>query len=93
LKKIGQTIIDYYGEALNNSLSEFEMPNLNVIVETNNNANTKEVDYQLGHLLQLVLGCAVMGERKNDFIQSIMEMNESAQHMLMTAIQDVKICF
>jgi hypothetical protein len=65
------------------------MPNLNLIVETNNNTNSKEVDYQLGHLLQLVLGCAVMGERKNDFIQSIMEMSESAQHMLMTAIQDV----
>ena len=65
------------------------MPNLNTIVETNNNANSSEVNDQLCHLLQLVLGCAINCDRKTEFIQKIIEMNESTQHMLMTAIQDL----
>lgn len=58
-------------------------------VETNNNTSSKEVTDQLSHLLQLVLGCAVNCERKSEFIQNIMEMEESSQHMLMTAIQEL----
>lgn len=89
LNKILQTLNDYYSEILNYSLNDFTMPNLNTIVETNNNANSSEVNDQLCHLLQLVLGCAINCDRKTEFIQKIIEMNESTQHMLMTAIQDL----
>nr|BAK00177.1 predicted protein [Hordeum vulgare subsp. vulgare] len=89
LKKILQRITDYYSEVLNHSLSDFEMPNLNLIVETNNNTTSVEANNQLSHLLQLVLGCAVNCERKSEFIKNIMEMNESTQHMIMTAIQEL----
>lgn len=86
LKKILQTLTDYYADMLNHSLSGFTMPNLNIILES---TNTSEVDIELSHFLQLVLGCAVNCERKSDFIKIIMEMNEDTQHMLMTAIQDL----
>ena len=36
-----------------------------------------------------MLGCAVNCERKSEFIETIMEMNETTQHMIMTAIQEV----
>lgn len=86
LKKILQTLTDYYTEVLNHSLSGFTMPNLNLILES---AHSSEVDDELSHFLQLVLGCAVNCERKSDFIKNIMEMNEYTQHMLMTAIQEL----
>lgn len=86
LKKIFNTLTDYYTDVLNHSLSGFTMPNLNVILES---TNAPEVDTELSHLLQLVLGCAVNCQRKSEFIKNIMEMNEYTQHMLMTAIQDL----
>lgn len=86
LKKILQTLTDYYTDFLNHSLSGFTMPNLNTILESSNQA---EIDTELSHFLQLVLGCAVNCERKSEFIKNIMEMNEYTQHMLMTAIQDL----
>jgi len=64
------------------------MPNLNLISESSNN-NSSEVTDELCHLLQLVLGCAVNCERKSEYIETIMEMNETTQHMIMTAIQEV----
>ncbi len=77
---------DYYTDVLNHTLTGFAMPNLNIILESE---NTSEVEAELSHFLQLVLGCAVNCERKSEFIGRIMEMNEYTQHMLMTAIQDV----
>jgi hypothetical protein len=86
LKKIFNTLTDYYTDVLNHSLSGFTMPNLNLILES---SHASEVEVELSHLLQLVLGCAVNCQRKSEFIKNIMEMNEYTQHMLMTAIQDL----
>ena len=86
LKKILQTLTDYYSEVLNHSLTGFPMPALNVILESTNSA---DVNIELSHFLQLVLGCAVNCKRKSEFINKIMELNEYTQHMIMTAIQDV----
>jgi hypothetical protein len=111
LKKILQTLTDYYSEVivlfipsfpldellkqfwkqiLEHSINDddFDMPNLNLIAESSNN-NSSEVTDELCHLLQLVLGCAVNCERKSEYIETIMEMNETTQHMIMTAIQEV----
>lgn len=91
LNKIFQTLTDYYTEVLEHSLSDFEMPNLNLIAEssTTTDNSPEEVNDELSHLLQLVLGCAVNCERKSEFIENIMEMNETTQHMIMTAIQEL----
>ncbi|KAF4797240.1 Protein Hook 1 [Turdus rufiventris] len=44
---------------------------------------------ELGRLLQLILGCAVNCERKQEHIQNIMTLEESVQHVVMTAIQEL----
>lgn len=46
---------------------------------------------ELSRLLQLVLGCAVSCDRKQIYIEHIMAMEESVQHVLMNAIQEVRI--
>ncbi|KAK1877945.1 Protein Hook like 2 [Dissostichus eleginoides] len=44
---------------------------------------------ELGKLVQLVLGCAVSCEKKEEQIQQIMRLEESVQHVVMTAIQEL----
>lgn len=46
---------------------------------------------ELSRLLQLVLGCAVSCDRKQYYIERIMSLEESVQHVLMNAIQEVRI--
>lgn len=45
---------------------------------------------ELSRLLQLVLGCAVSCDRKQFYIEQIMSLEESVQHVLMNAIQEVR---
>ena len=45
---------------------------------------------ELGRLLQLILGCAVNCEDKQEYIQRIMSMEESVQVVVMNAIQEVR---
>uniref|UniRef100_A0A8C4V846 Hook microtubule tethering protein 1 n=1 Tax=Falco tinnunculus TaxID=100819 RepID=A0A8C4V846_FALTI len=82
LKKILQGIMDYYHEFLGQQISEELIPDLNRISE---NSDPTE----LGRLLQLILGCAVNCERKQEHIQNIMTLEESVQHVVMTAIQEL----
>lgn len=49
LKKIFESVFDYYGEVLNISLNEFTRPNTMRIAE-------KHDQTELGRLIQLVLG-------------------------------------
>lgn len=44
---------------------------------------------ELGRLLQLILGCSVNCDDKQEYIQRIMSMEESVQHVVMKAIQEV----
>jgi hypothetical protein len=44
---------------------------------------------ELGRLLQLILGCAVNCEEKQEYIQRIMGMEEAVQHSVMRAIQEL----
>ncbi|XP_017262727.1 protein Hook homolog 1 [Kryptolebias marmoratus] len=82
LKKILQMVVDYYNEVLAQEISGFPMPDLSLVAE---HANPVE----LGRLLQLILGCAVRCERKQEYIQIIMTLEESVQHVVMTAIQEL----
>ena len=61
---------------------DFLMPDLAKVAE---HSDPKE----LGRLQQLILGCAVRCERKQGYVQIIMTLEESVQHVVMTAIQEV----
>ncbi|XP_034387439.1 protein Hook homolog 1 [Cyclopterus lumpus] len=82
LKKILQMVVDYYSEVLAQEMSDFPLPDLAVVAEHSD-------PVELGRLLQLVLGCAVRCERKQEYIQIIMTLEESVQHVVMTAIQEL----
>uniref|UniRef100_A0A8C7W3W4 Hook microtubule-tethering protein 1 n=1 Tax=Oncorhynchus mykiss TaxID=8022 RepID=A0A8C7W3W4_ONCMY len=82
LKKILQMMVDYYNEALSQQIQEFPLPDLVKVAEHSD-------PVELGRLLQLILGCAVKCERKQEYIQVIMTLEESVQHVVMTAIQEL----
>lgn len=82
LKKILQSILEYYHDALGQQISDCHLPDVNLIGER---ADPEE----MGRLLQLVLGCAVSCEKKQEQIQQIMTLEETVQHELMTAIQEL----
>ncbi|WAR24652.1 HOOK3-like protein [Mya arenaria] len=63
-------------------IHDFQMPDVNAIGESSNHI-------ELGRLLQLILGCAVNCTEKQEYIQRIMSMEESVQHAVMTAIQEL----
>ncbi|XP_077390670.1 protein Hook homolog 1 isoform X2 [Festucalex cinctus] len=82
LKKILQMVLEYYNEVLVQGLSDFPLPDVALLAEHSDPA-------ELGRLLQLVLGCAVRCERKQEYIQIIMTLEESVQHVVMAAIQEL----
>ncbi|KAI6058275.1 Protein Hook-like protein 3 [Aix galericulata] len=69
-------------EILGQQINDFTLPDVNLIGE---HADAAE----LGRMLQLILGCAVNCEQKQEYIQTIMMMEESVQHVVMTAIQEL----
>ncbi|XP_045904665.1 protein Hook homolog 1 isoform X3 [Micropterus dolomieu] len=75
-------VIAYYNEVFAQEISDFPMPDLGLVAEHSD-------PMQLGRLLQLILGCAVRCERKQEYIQIIMTLEESVQHVVMTAIQEL----
>uniref|UniRef100_A0A1B6DZC8 Protein hook n=2 Tax=Clastoptera arizonana TaxID=38151 RepID=A0A1B6DZC8_9HEMI len=84
LKKIVEAIMDYYQECFNQPLSEFGKPDVNKI---GGQADTTE----LGRLLQLILGCAVNCNHKQDYITRIMSLEESVQRVIMQSIQELEM--
>ncbi|XP_020645530.2 protein Hook homolog 1 [Pogona vitticeps] len=82
LKKVLQGIMDYYHEFLGQQISEDLLPDLSRISEHSD-------PVELGRLLQLILGCAVNCEKKQEHIQVIMTLEESVQHVVMAAIQEL----
>ncbi|KAK5856744.1 hypothetical protein PBY51_008319 [Eleginops maclovinus] len=82
LKKILKSMMEYYHDVLGHQVSEVHMPDVNLIGEMGDVT-------ELGKLVQLVLGCAVSCEKKEEQIQQIMTLEESVQHVVMTAIQEL----
>ncbi|XP_066564038.1 protein Hook homolog 2 [Amia ocellicauda] len=82
LKKILQSMLQYYHDVLGHQVSDDHLPDVSRIGEVNDVA-------ELGKLVQLVLGCAVSCEKKQEHIQQIMTLEESVQHVVMTAIQEL----
>ncbi|XP_072351590.1 protein Hook homolog 3 isoform X2 [Scyliorhinus torazame] len=67
---------------LGQQITDFPLPDVNLIGEHSDAA-------ELGRMLQLILGCAVNCEQKQEQIQTIMMMEESVQHVVMAAIQEL----
>ncbi|XP_029693702.1 protein Hook homolog 3 isoform X2 [Takifugu rubripes] len=82
LKKVLKGILDYNQEVLGLHINDFTLPDVTLVGEHGDTA-------ELGRMLQLILGCAVNCEQKQEYIQTIMMMEESVQHVVMTAIQEL----
>ncbi|CAB1341990.1 unnamed protein product [Coregonus sp. 'balchen'] len=82
LKKILQSMLEYYHDVLGHQVADKHLPDINLIGEFGDVT-------ELGKLVQLVLGCAVSCEKKQEQIQQIMTLEESVQHVVMTAIQEL----
>lgn len=82
LKKVLKGILDFYADVLGQHIQDFHMPDLPVIAERGDIVQT-------GRLLQLVLGCAVNCDKKQQYIEEIMGMEEAVQHVVMNAIQEL----
>ncbi|XP_060760429.1 protein Hook homolog 2-like isoform X2 [Neoarius graeffei] len=82
LKKILQSMLEYYHDVLGQQVADEHVPDVSLIGEMGDVT-------ELGRLLQLVLGCAVSCEKKQEHIQQIMTLEESVQHVVMTAIQEL----
>uniref|UniRef100_A0A8C9TMQ3 Hook microtubule tethering protein 2 n=1 Tax=Scleropages formosus TaxID=113540 RepID=A0A8C9TMQ3_SCLFO len=77
LKKILQSVLEYYHDVLGHPISDEHLPDVSLIGEMGDVS-------ELGKLVQLVLGCAVSCERKQEHIQQIMTLEESVQHLVMS---------
>ncbi|CAN9505997.1 unnamed protein product [Ophioblennius macclurei] len=82
LKKILKSMLEYYHDILGHQVSDEHRPDVALIGELGDVA-------ELGKLVQLVLGCAVSCEKKQEQIRQIMTLEESVQHVVMTAIQEL----
>uniref|UniRef100_A0A8C7M8S0 Hook microtubule tethering protein 2 n=1 Tax=Oncorhynchus kisutch TaxID=8019 RepID=A0A8C7M8S0_ONCKI len=76
--------IEGYNTVLGHQVADLHLPDINLIGEFGDVT-------ELGKLVQLVLGCAVSCEKKQEQIQQIMTLEESVQHVVMTAIQEVTV--
>lgn len=83
LKKIIEGVYVYYQDILSLNLSEELRPDAMKIAE-------KCDGFELGRLLQLILGCAVNCLEKQKYITQIMELEESLQRNIMAALQDIE---
>lgn len=82
LKVILQSLVEYSQDVLGHPISEQHLPDVSLIGQFSDPG-------ELGKLLQLVLGCAISCEKKQEHIQRIMTLEESVQHVVMEAIQEL----
>nr|KAF6401191.1 hook microtubule tethering protein 2 [Rousettus aegyptiacus] len=82
LKIILQSLMEYSQDVLGHPISEQHLPDVSLIGEFSDPG-------ELGKLLQLVLGCAISCEKKQEHIQRIMTLEEAVQHVVMEAIQEL----
>nr|XP_003706672.1 PREDICTED: protein Hook homolog 3 [Megachile rotundata] len=83
LKKIVEAVMEYYIECLNQQLSGYIKPDATKIGEHCDN-------HELRRLLQLILGCAVNCNQKQQYITRIMGMEETVQQAIMQSIQELE---
>ncbi|XP_063787256.1 protein Hook homolog 2 isoform X1 [Pseudophryne corroboree] len=82
LKRILQSVLEYYQDMLGHPVSEDHIPDIALIGEFSNTA-------ELRKMVQLVLGCAISCDKKEEHIQQIMTLGESVQQAVMESIQEL----
>ncbi|XP_006900861.1 PREDICTED: protein Hook homolog 2 isoform X2 [Elephantulus edwardii] len=82
LKTILQSLVEYSQDVLGHPVSKQHLPDVSLIGEFSD-------PEELGKLLQLVLGCAISCDKKQEHIQRIMTLEESVQQVVMEAIQEL----
>lgn len=82
LKKVLQSVLEYYQDVLGHPVSEDRIPDVALIGEFSNTA-------ELRKMVQLVLGCAISCDKKEEHIQQIMTLGESVQQAVMESIQEL----
>lgn len=82
LKRILQSVLEYYQDVLGHPVSEDHIPDIALIGEFSNTA-------ELRKMVQLVLGCAISCDKKEEHIQQIMTLGESVQQAVMESIQEL----
>ncbi|KAL0133742.1 hypothetical protein PUN28_001009 [Cardiocondyla obscurior] len=84
MKKIVEAVIEYYMECLNQQLTGYIKPDATKI-------GGEQCDKdELRRLLQLILGCAVNCDEKQQYITRIMGMEETVQRAIMQSIQELE---
>ncbi|XP_058057491.1 protein hook [Anopheles bellator] len=83
LRKIVDGVFVYYQDELSLHLSEELRPDVLKMAE-------KGDPYEVGRLLQLILGCAVNCLEKQKYITQIMDLEESLQRNIMAALQEIE---
>lgn len=82
MKKIVEAVMEYYMECLNQQLSDYVKPDA---IKIGEHCDSDE----LRRLLQLILGCAVNCDQKQQYITKIMSMEETVQQAIMQSIQEL----
>ncbi|XP_005381083.1 PREDICTED: protein Hook homolog 2 isoform X1 [Chinchilla lanigera] len=82
LEKILRSLLEYSQDVLGHPVSEQHLPDVSLLGQFSDPS-------ELGKLLQLVLGCAISCEKKQEHIERIMTLEESVQHVVMEAIQEL----
>ncbi|KAM9311228.1 protein Hook homolog 2 [Gastrophryne carolinensis] len=82
LKRILQSVLEYYQDVLGHPVSEDHIPDVGLIGEFSDTAELKK-------MVQLVLGCAISCDKKEVHIQQIMTLGESVQQAVMESIQEL----
>ncbi|CAH2272923.1 Hook homolog 2 isoform X2 [Pelobates cultripes] len=82
LKRILQSVLEYYQDVLGHPVSDDHIPDVGLIGEFSNVA-------ELRKMVQLVLGCAISCDKKEEHIQQIMTLGESVQQAVMESIQEL----
>lgn len=83
MKKIVEAVMEYYMERLNQQLSGYVKPDATKIGE---HCDSDE----LRRLLQLILGCAVNCDQKQQYITRMKSMDETVQRAIMQSIQQLE---
>ncbi|XP_072749684.1 protein Hook homolog 3 [Anoplolepis gracilipes] len=83
MKKIVEAVMEYYMECLNQQLSGYVKPDA---IKIGEHCDSDE----LRRLLQLILGCAVNCDQKQQYITKIMGMEETVQQAIMQSIQELE---
>ncbi|XP_053573819.1 protein Hook homolog 2 isoform X2 [Bombina bombina] len=82
LKRILQSVLEYYQDVLAHPVSDDHIPDVALIGEFSNTL-------ELRKMVQLVLGCAISCDKKEEHIQQIMTLGESVQQAVMESIQEL----